>query len=293
MLLYRLFLVFDSLIMSLPRNWRKKLFTTLAELVHRVAAKRNRVIQQNLDFMFHNQLTDHQKHEAERYCYRNLALNLLQSMENRRNSTEDLARHVSFINKEAVDTILSEGRGIIFVSAHFGNWELGATALSALITPVSSIYKEFDRTEFNSYLMEVRQRHRMKLFEKNGALKSLARTLKNGGSVSLMIDQASNAKHGVEVTFFGHKTYQTSTPAILAHKYNAAIVPLYIFSNDEERFTIEFETPIEVKNDDPSSILEATQRQADSLEKTIRAYPKFWFWCHKRWKSEYKEIYAS
>ncbi len=293
MLLYRLFLVFDALIMSLPRNGRKKLFTTLAELVHRLAAKRNRVIQQNLNFMFQNSLSDDEKQRIEYYCYRNLALNLLQSMENRRNSAEDLAKKVSFTHREAVDEILSQGRGIVFISAHFGNWELGATALSALITPVSSIYKELDRSEFNPYLIEGRERHRMELSEKNGALKSLARTLKNGGSVSLMIDQASNAKHGVEVTFFGHKTYQTSTPAVLAHKYNAAIIPLYILSNDEERFTIEFGTPIEVKNDDPSSILEATQRQADSLEKIIRAYPKFWFWCHKRWKSEYKEIYAS
>lgn len=292
MLLYRLFLLFDAIIMSLPRSWRKHLFTSIAELVHKIATKRNRVIQQNLAFMFANELCDNQKQTIEQYCYRNLALNLLQSMENRHNSTADIARHVSFLNRQAVDDILSQGRGIIFVSAHFGNWELGAAALSAIITPVSSIYRAFNRAEFNPYLIEARKRHRMELFEKNGALKSLARTLKNGGSVSLMIDQASNPKHGVEVNFFGHKTYQTSTPAMLAYKYNAAIVPLYIFSDDEQGFTIEFDTPIEVKNDDAFSIAEATQRQADSLEKVIRAYPKLWFWCHKRWKSEYKEIYS-
>ncbi|MDP1783801.1 MAG: lipid A biosynthesis lauroyl acyltransferase [Sulfuricurvum sp.] len=289
---FRLFLIFDWLLMALPHRWRKKFFITLASLAYRFAEKRNRIIQANLNFAFQATLSQTEKKKIENYCYRNLALNLLQVMENRRNTTKDLARQVTFENRETVDLYLSQNRAIIFISAHFGNWEIGAASLAALITPITSIYKGLDNDAFNPYLLEARTRHRMNLVEKNGAIKHLARSLNKGQCVSLLIDQSSNEKSGVKVDFFGHPTYHTSAAAQLSRKYNAPIIPLYIFTKDEENYTIRFEDPIEVAGDDEQAITDATQRQADGLEKVIRDNPKFWFWCHKRWKSEFNEIYA-
>ncbi len=291
-MLYRLFLLLDSFLMVMPHRWRKKIFTSLSSFAHTLAFSRNRIIQANLQFAFGDKLNSVEKKEIQHYCYRNLALNFLQVMENRRNSADDLRAQVTFENREAVDALLSENRGIIFVSAHFGNWELGGAALSSLITPVSSIYKEFSNSSFDPYLLEARTNHKMKLAEKNGALKHIAKALKGGRSILLMIDQASNPRAGVKIDFFGHETYQTSTPAQLAHKFNTPIVGVYIVSTDEQHYTITFETPIEVKNNDERAILEATQTQANDLEKVIRTHPKLWFWCHKRWKGEFKEIYA-
>ena len=278
--------------MMLPHGWRKRIFTSLASLAHILAFSRNRIIQANLKFAFKEELNPTQKKEIEHYCYRNLALNFLQTMENRRNNADDLRTQVTFENREAVDALLSDNRGIIFVSAHFGNWELGGAALSSLITPVSSIYKEFSTSAFDPYLLEARTNHHMKLAEKNGALKHIAKALRGGRSILLMIDQASNARSGVKVDFFGSSTYQTSTPAQLAYKFNAPIVGVYIVSTDEHHYTITFEDPIEVNSNDELAIVEATQAQANDMEKVIRTHPKLWFWCHKRWKGEFKEIYA-
>lgn len=293
MILFRLFLVLDAVLMKLPYHWRKGIFTSLAALAHRLAPKRNRIIQQNLAFAFEDTLSLDEKAEIERYCYRNLALNLLQTMENRRNTPEALAQQVHFENREKVEEILAQGRGIIFVSAHFGNWELGGAALSSLITPVASIYKGFSRSEFDPYLLEARTRHKMVLAEKSGALKHMAKTLKNNGSVLLMIDQGSNAKYGVSADFFSHDAYHSSTAAQLASKFHFPIVGVYITSDDEKHYTITFEDPIEVEGEGLEAILEATQKQVSALERLIRKDPKLWFWCHKRWKGEYKEIYTA
>ncbi len=291
MFLYRLFLVVDFLLMALPKSWRKNLFISLADLAHKFAPKRNKVIQQNLKFAFDQSLSDKEKEEIEKYCYHNLALNLLQTMENRRNTPEQIAAHVTFKNREYVDAILAEGRGIIFVSAHFGNWELGGAAISSLITPVASIYKGFKRSEFDPYLHEARSRHRMELAEKNGALKHMTKRLKQNGSVLIMIDQASNAKYGVKADFFDHPTYHSSTAALLSSKFNTPIVGVYITTEDDEHYTITFDKPIQVENSDEGSILKATIQQVNTLETLIKEHPKLWFWCHKRWKGEYKEIY--
>ncbi|MDP3301385.1 MAG: lipid A biosynthesis lauroyl acyltransferase [Sulfuricurvum sp.] len=287
------FLLFDWLVMLLPHSWRKKLFFTLASIAHLLAHKRNRIIQANINFAFQDTLNHAEKKEIEHYCYQNLALNLLQVMENRRNRAEELAKHVTFENREMVDLYLSQNRPIIFISAHHGNWEIGAASLAALITPITSIYKGLDNDAFNPYLLEARTRHRLNLVEKNGAIKHLARALKNNQCVSLLIDQSSNAKSGIKADFFNHPTYHTSAAAQLSRKYNAPIIALYIDTDDEENYTIRFEEPIEVKGDDEQAIIDATQRQVDDLEKVIRDNPKFWFWCHKRWKSEYQEIYSA
>lgn len=292
MLGFRFFLLFDWIVMKLPRSWRKKLFFAVASIAHKLAKKRNRIIQANLDFSFQETLGNAEKKEIERYCYRNLALNLLQVMENKRNKSEDLAKQVTFENREMVDMYLSQNRPIIFISAHHGNWEIGAASLAALITPITSIYKGLDNDAFNPYLLEARSRHRLNLVEKNGAIKHLARALKNNQCVSLLIDQSSNAKSGVKVNFFNHPTYHTSAAAQLSRKYDAPIIGLYIYTDDEENYVIRFMEPIEVQGEDEASILDATQRQVDDLEKVIREHPKYWFWCHKRWKSEFNEIYA-
>ena len=288
---YRLFLLLDSFLMTLPQRWRKMIFTSLASVAHLLAFSRNRIIQANLNFAFGEELTLPQKKEIESYCYRNLAMNFLQVMENRRNNADDLQSQVTFQNREVVDALLRENRGIVFVSAHFGNWELGGAALSSLITPVSSIYKEFSTSEFDPYLLQARTNHKMLLAEKNGALKHIAKALKGGRSILLMIDQASNARAGVKVDFFGHDTYQSSTPAALSSKFNAPIVGVYIVSLHEQHYTITFENPIEVNSNEEKDILDATQAQANDLEKVIRTNPKLWFWCHKRWKGEFKNIY--
>ncbi|MFA6145072.1 MAG: lipid A biosynthesis lauroyl acyltransferase [Sulfurimonas sp.] len=290
--LYRLFLLFDWGIMKLPHKMRKGIFTVLATLAHLLAGSRNRIIQNNLTFAFGNTLNEEQKKEIEIYCYRNLLLNFLQTMENRRNTPEELAQRVTFKNRDVVDELLAQGRGIIFVSAHLGNWELGGAALSSLITPVSSIYKGFSNAAFDPYLLQARTNHRMELAEKNGALKHIAKALRNGRSILLMIDQASNERYGVKTTFFGHETYHSSTASGLSAKFSAPIIGVYITSVDERHYTISFENPITVERNDETSIIDATQQQVNALEKTIRDHPKLWFWCHKRWKGEFPAIYA-
>jgi len=293
MIRYWLFLLFDACIMAFPHSWRKTLFIGLGSLVHRLAGKRNRVIQKNLDFAFGKNLTDAQKTHVEMYCYRNLALNFLQVMENRRNTNEDLQRIITFENRSIIDELVRNGQNAIFVSGHFGNWELGGVTLSSLVPELSSIYKGFDRPEFDPYLKEARERHGMHLAEKNGALKLMTKALKNKGSILLMIDQGSNEKYGVLSNFFSHPTYHNTTAAQLAAKFQVPIVGVYIFNNDETNYTIRFCDPILVTSSDKEAIEEATQKQVNDLEAVITERPDLWFWCHKRWKKENPELYRA
>jgi len=134
----------------------------------------------------------------------------------------------------------------------------------------------------------------MRLFEKRGAIRHLSKALKNGESISLMIDQNVKAKDGIVVTFFGKDVRQTPAPAFLARKYDALIIPLLIHPT-QQGYRITFYEPIEVAHSDDAEadIHEATQQQALWLEREIRRAPEHWFWCHRRWKAEYAHIYTT
>ena len=294
MILYYFFRVVEFILMLLPYAVRKAFFVLLATIAYRVDRKHRLVVRQNLQFAYGGTLSEAQIGEITHYCYRNLLLNFLQVMENRRMTPARMAELVRFENRDIVERARSEGRPVIFVSGHFGNWELGATAIASQIMPTVSIHKKLNNAYFDTYLLASRSHLRMQMTEKRGAVKHLARALKNGEAVSLMIDQNLHPKESVLVDFFGKRVTQTSAPAFLARKYNAAVIPVFIHTADEKRYVVRFEAelPVTQTDDAQADVEAATQRQSDVMEHIVRAEPKFWFWCHRRWKTKHPEIYA-
>lgn len=293
MILYYFFRTVEFILFLLPYPLRKGFFTGLAKLAHRIDKRHRRVVRQNLLFAFKDTIDEAKIDEITRYCYRNLMLNFLQVCENRRMQTARLKEMVTFENLEIVQTARAEGRPIIFISAHYGNWELGAAAAAALIMPTTSIHKKLNNPWFDQYLRDSREHLQMHMAEKTGAVKTLMKALKNHEAVSLLVDQNINPRESIVVDFFGKRVTQTSAPAFLARKFDAVVIPAFIHTRDEKHYTVRFETPIPTPktHDAQADVLIATQRQSDAVEHAIRTEPKFWFWCHKRWKTLHKELY--
>ena len=130
--------------------------------------------------------------------------------------------------------------------------------------------------------------------EKTNVVKPLIRQIKNGKASGLLIDINIKKGDGLEVQFLGKSVVQTTTPAYLARKFDAAIIPVTIRTDDEENYTLMLfdEIPVEKTEDEKADILKATQLQADWLTKIITDEPKFWFWLHRRWKNDHPEIYV-
>ena len=293
MIVFRLFQIFVFFLYLLPYRWRKAFFIAVSQLLYRFDTKHKRVISQNLDFAFEGALDDKEVESIGRYCYRNAALAFSQVIENRTLSLEDLERRVSFENMAPVKAALEAKRPIIFVTAHYGNWEIAGAAISNFITPITVIYRKLNNPYFDRYLYESRKAIGIETVEKSGAARALAKILKSGGAVTLLTDQNTSKRDGIPVDFFGHSVHQTATPAFLARKYNAVIIPLYTTTEDDDCYTVTFGGAVEVaktENTD-ADIYEATAKQAQLHEAAIRKAPKFWFWCHRRWKTDYAEVY--
>jgi len=290
---FKLFLLFEKFLMILPKNARKGFFIFLAKIAYFVSGRYRKVGFINLDFIFGDTLTQKEKEEIVRYSFKNLLLNFLHLMEIRHMSRDELAKKVSVKNIESVQRAHEQQKAVIYVTSHYCAWELGGTAIGAFAEPIAAVYKKMKNIQYQNWVLESRSHFKNSSLEKSNVIKPLIRLIKDGKASGILIDTGINQREGVEVQFLGKSVRQTSTPAYLARKYNAAIIPVIIQTDNEENYTLTFFDEILVENSDneQEDIQKATQLQADWLSKVIKENPKFWFWIHRRFKSDHKEIY--
>ena len=290
---FKLFLLLEKFLMILPAGWRKSFFSSLATLGYNTSKRYRKVSHQNLDFMFENTLSKVEKDEITKYAFKNLIFNFLHAMELRHISKEDLQKRVTIQNIEAVEKVHAEGRAVIYVTTHYCSWELGGASIGAFIEPLIAVYKKMKDPTYQEWLLEARNSFGNISMEKTNVVKPLVRNLKKGMACGLLIDTNINPKEGLMVNFMGKSIRQTSTPAFLARKFNAAIIPVTMRTDDEENYTLMVFDEIKVQKTDDveQDIQNATQLQADWLTSLITKEPKFWFWLHRRWKNDHPEIY--
>ncbi len=289
----KLFLLFEKLFMILPSSFRKKVFSLLAYLGYLFSSRYKKVAFQNLDFVFGDRMSNSKKKKIVKYSFKNLAYNFLHLIEIRHMSLDDLRKKITVQNVEAVQKAHDDGRAVIYVTTHYCSWELGGSSIGAFIEPLAAVYKKMKNPTYQEWLLESRSHFGNTNLEKTNVIKPLIKLIKQKYASGILIDTNINPKEGVVVNFMGKQIRQTSTPAYLARKFNAAIIPVSIRTDDEENYTLILfdEIPVEKTEDEKADILKATQLQADWLTKLIENEPKFWFWLHRRFKNDYPEIY--
>ncbi|PHS57302.1 MAG: lipid A biosynthesis acyltransferase [Sulfurimonas sp.] len=290
---FQLFLLLEAFLMLLPSSFRKVFFSLLASLAYHISSRYRKIADNNLDFVFDNKMDKKTKDEIIRYSFKNLLFNFMHLIEIRRMSKDDLLSKINVQNINVVNKANQENRAIIFVTPHYCAWELGSIAVGLVDKPLNAVFKKLKNLEYQEWMLESRNIFGNKSLEKSNVLKSLIKLIRDKRSIGIVIDSSMNKREGLEVNFLGKKTRQTATPAYLARKYNACIIPVTIRTDNENNYTLMFFDEIIVENtqDEKNDILKATQAQADWLTSVIKKEPKFWFWIHRRWKHEHPEIY--
>ncbi|SFV68145.1 Lipid A biosynthesis lauroyl acyltransferase [hydrothermal vent metagenome] len=290
---YKTLLILEKILMALPAKVRKSFFTLLAFIGYTISKRYRNVVRANLNYVFDNSMSEEEITEITKYSFKNLMYNFLHLMEIRHMTAAELEKKVTVKNREIVEKIHKQERAIIYVASHYCSWELGGVSLGYFLEPVAAVYKKMKNREYEEWLLEARAHFGNSNLEKTNVLKPLIKLIKEKKASGILIDTNINKREGVIIDFLGKPLRQTATPAYLARKFGAAIVPVSIRTDDEEHYelTIHEEIPVQKTEDEAADILQATQLQADWLSALIRKEPKFWFWLHKRWKSDNPEIY--
>jgi len=196
-------------------------------------------------------------------------------------------RHITLTNMaENLRLLLYRPSGLIFLTGHFGNWEVVGYTMAALGFPNSAVARNLDNPYLNEYMLGVRQKRGMTILDKRGAAGVIPELLENKGAVSFIADQDAG-RRGMFVDFFGRPASTYKSIALLAMQYNVPVIVGYGRRLDEEyHFEIGIEKIIRPEDwadkQDPQRFI--TQEYTTALETTIRRAPEQYLWTHRRWK---------
>ena len=193
----------------------------------------------------------------------------------------NLDQYIKIENKEKLEEI-KRGQPVVFVSAHFSNFELMAMVIEKAGVNLSAIYRPLNNKMVNSIMEPLRKKYICKNQIKkgiNGVRESL-KFFKQGVSIAIMIDQ--RVSEGEKINFFNHPALTTTIPAQFVKKFGCKIQPVHIERYDKIYFKITFDEQIIInENADNTSI---SLKLNQWLESKIKKNPTQWIWTHERWK---------
>jgi KDO2-lipid IV(A) lauroyltransferase len=201
------------------------------------------------------------------------------------------AEHVEMHGlKPVMEMMVKRERGLILLSAHYGNFEVLGYIMAILGFATSSVARPLDNEYVSRWLFGVRQKYGQKIIAKKGATPEVIAVLEDRGVVAFIADQNAGSK-GLFVDFFGRKASTYKSIGLVAMEYDIPIVVGYARRiSDDFRFRMGIQDiirPEDWKNqDDPLRYI--TQRYTKGIEDFIRESPEQYWWLHRRWKSRPK-----
>jgi KDO2-lipid IV(A) lauroyltransferase len=193
---------------------------------------------------------------------------------------------IEFNNLSFIKEKYNEGKGVILLGAHFGNWEyLALSGAAQADIPFSVIVKPQRNNLVTNWLDKQRVKFDNKIVPLGISVRQIYKELKDKKIVAMVADQRG-PEEGIRINFMGRKAAVYPGPAILALKTGAPI----IFGVAVRQPDFTYKTELEIINTDnlPENeelkVIELSQRHTNALEKYITMYPEQWLWMHKRWK---------
>jgi Kdo2-lipid IVA lauroyltransferase/acyltransferase len=201
-------------------------------------------------------------------------------------SPDAMLKRVEFEGEERVRAAYAQGKGVLFVTGHFGYWELQAMVHALRLPPMAVIARALDNPALNELLERMRTRTGNSVIYRRGTIRRAMRQLQAGESVGVLIDQHILGHDAIYVDFFNRPAATTSAVAALALRTGASVVPLFALPLGGGRFRMIYEHPVEppaATSEHP--LREFTQRCTDVLEMYVRRNPELWLWMHRRWRT--------
>ena len=199
----------------------------------------------------------------------------------------ELVARTAVSGLEELRAALDEGRGVVLVTGHLGNWEIGGAALSARGLPVDAVAKGMANRRFGDDLTEARERLGMRVIDMAVAPRAVLKSLRGGRIAALVADQNAR-EHGVFVPFFGRSASTARGPALFALRSGAPVV-LGVCLREAgwpQRYRVALRRiQVTPTGDLGNDVLRLTREHTSALETAVREAPEQYFWLHKRWKT--------
>ena len=280
---------FSSLIIKvIPERWMYSFAKNMAAFWFIIASKQRKIALESLAIAFGKDKTECEIEQIAKDCFVFMAKAGLEMMF-LMGKPKLIKRRVEIIGKENLDTALSKGRGVILVSAHFGNFPLMLARIRLEGYETSGIMRQMRDSRVEKLFEAKRKKLGIKTIysqPRRLCVGTTLKTLRNNEVVFIPIDQ-NFGTGGVFVNFFGKKAATATGPVVLALRTNTTIIPCFIVRQKDDAHKIIFEEPLNLEEGATyqDTIIINTQKLTNIIESYIRKYPAEWGWIHRRWKS--------
>ncbi len=273
----------------LPYSIVRSLTDVLVAIGFRLTLRQRTIARESLQIAFGSSKDPREVDQIIRMCFENFGrgmIELIYFMEH----PQMIRERVFFEGKHFLDEAFQEQKGVIVVSAHFGNFPLmllrcvqEGYKTHAIIRPArdEAIEKHFLKQRQKFGLNTIYSHPRRKCVETS------LRVLRNNELLFIPLDQNFGSKGGVFVDFFGQKAATATGPVVFALRTQAPVVPMFIVrgKDDTHKIIVEPALKLDEKEDDQEAILANTAKITSTIERYVRKYPQEWGWMHRRWKS--------
>ncbi|MEG6585067.1 lysophospholipid acyltransferase family protein [Dendrosporobacter sp. 1207_IL3150] len=223
--------------------------------------------------------------------FNNLGQTFLEVMYMPALTPEKIRRYVEVENMHYLDEALAEGRGVVMLTAHIGNWEwLGATLAMAKL-PITTVIKRQPNDQHTQILNEYREMVGIEVFARGTTeLVAAAKALKQGKILAFLADQ-DGGKAGMFIEFLGKMAATPLGPSVFAKRFKSPIVPTFIVRNPSGGHKVLIRKPLYYENtgDENKDLYTITEKTTKVIEDIVKEYPDQWLWFQKRWNTKYEE----
>lgn len=284
--------VVSVIVESLPLNWAYNFASGIAKLAYLIAARQRHIALEGLGIAFANEKSAKEIERIARESFSNMAKGVLELIY--------LMAHPKLIKEKVVlegkdnlDKALAAGRGVIIVSAHFGNFPLMLIRLAKEGFKVKAIIRHMRDPKMEKYSTD--KRHKLGVgtifnHPRNICVQESLKSLKNNEIIFIPLDQ-NFGTGGIFVEFFGRQAATATGPVTLSLRAKSKIVPVFIVRHPDNTHKVIIESPLDIeeKSDYNQTVSFNILRLTQIIEIYIRRYPAQWGWIHRRWKTQPKE----
>jgi KDO2-lipid IV(A) lauroyltransferase len=248
---------------------------------------RHRVVRKNLRLAFGTEIDERERRRIASGVYRHWIQTLIADIPHvlRTVRRDHWSRFVDVAALEPLRRLHAEGRGVILVSGHLGNPEIGGWLGGLAGLPIHSVANQQKNARLNGFLEGLRTSSGQRILYKQGALRHGRNILGRGEIVAFLAD-LNDRREGLAVDFFGHGASTMYGPAALSVRSGAPLLPVAIVRDGPgPHYHVAFGEPIHPLRGAPSAaeIHRLTQAYTTALERFIRLWPEQWVWFHRRW----------
>jgi len=284
---YALAWVIIKILGGLPRSLSRAAAIALSWTIYWIHVRLRHVGMRNLKLAFPEK-TRRERARILRGVFTSLGRQLAEVCLFPTYTLENVGKVVVYDGFENFERALARGKGVLFLTAHLGGWELSAFTHSLYGHPLHIVMRPLDNVYLDSLMRRYRTMHGNSTVDKDDFVRGLLSAMKAGETVGILMDTNMTPPQGVFTDFFGIPACTASGLARIALRTDAAVVPGFtVWDPGLRKYRLRFDPALKLirTGNDDADVVANTALFTKVIEEYVRKYPDQWLWVHRRWKT--------